>query len=226
MQPLDGITLTDPGFVLQGDRDGVRVWHTPQGDGMGLYFYALPPNIGADLNNLQDVRNFCRSAMTTAYSGLIEADVVMLDGCRALRSIVKQPQEGGGMIYLGSLILPFRDFSYVVKAQCAEQGVTGLREAMILDAMLGTGQIDTSRMKDGRIPGWWQDPYDPRVQSPVMRNLAEDPHYDAQFPDHPLSRARAALGQVQASLRIAPEVKAAPPFVFPPGASHSIPHTQ
>lgn len=216
MQPLDFITFTDAGFVPQGDVDGIRVWHTPQGDGLGLYFFALPPDIKADLNNVQDVRNFCRAAMSSANSGLIEADVVLLDGCRALQSITKQLQPQGGMIYIGSLILPFRDFSYVVKVQCAEWGVTGVREAAVLDALLGSGQIDLDQMGDGgEIPGWAQDPYDAGVKTPLMRNLAEDPRYDAQFADHPLSRARAVLRQVQASLHIAPEAKTAPPFVFP-----------
>ena len=215
MQPLDLIQFNVPGFALQGDSDGLRIWHGPLGDGIGLSYSEPPPNIRADWNIPDDVRSYCRMAAAASQMGLVEADPVALDGCRALRSIGKQPQQPSGMRYMGLLLLPFRDFGYVLRVQCEEHGITGIRDSAVLDAMLGSGQIDLSQMKEGGpIPGWMQDPYDPRIQSPLMRNLSEDPRYDAQFPAHPLSRARAILGQVQASLRIAPQIKAAPPFAF------------
>ncbi|MBC8136664.1 MAG: hypothetical protein H8F28_12315 [Fibrella sp.] len=115
------------------------------------------------------------------------------------------------MTFIGSLTLPFRDLSYVVKVQCAEEGVTGIRDAVVLDKMLEAGEIEFS---GGKMQGWMQDPYDPAVNAPLMRNLSEDIRYDVDFPDHPLSRLRSILGRVQVSLHLAPEIKNAPPFVF------------
>jgi hypothetical protein len=120
----------------------------------------------------------------------------------------------------GSITLPFRDFSYVLKVQCMETGTTGIRESVVLAQMMASGQVKLQNSGPGpqqlRIAGCMQDPYDPTTSAPLMWNLAEDKQYDAQFPDHPLSRLRSVLRQVQPSLRLAPEVKDATPFVFVP----------
>ena len=214
MRSFDSIFFDATGFTFQGDTDGPRVWHTEAGDGLGLFHFEKPPNIEADLNALNDVRRFYRKSILSAGLGLIEVETPEIDGCLAARTIAKTPQKPHGMTYIGSITLPFRDFSYVVKIQCAEQGIIGLRDAAILDLLLGAGQITFSGAAGGKISGWAQAPYDPAINAPLLRNLSEDEKYDAQFPDHPLSRVRAALRQVQFSLRLAPEVKHAPPFVY------------
>jgi hypothetical protein len=56
------------------------------------------------------------------------------------------------------------------------------------------------------------DPYDPSVSLPFMRNPSEEPAYDRDFPDHPLSRARALLQRLEATLQVAPEVKSEAKF--------------
>ena len=82
---------------------------------------------------------------------------------------------------------------------------------MIIAPMLQSGRVKVS---EGKLLGWMQDPYDPTINMPLMRNLAEAEEYDAQFPEHPLSRLRLILLQLQPSIRLAAEVKSAPPFVF------------
>lgn len=41
MNPLDAIALTIPGLEVVEERDGVRVWCTPDGDFVGLYYFAI-----------------------------------------------------------------------------------------------------------------------------------------------------------------------------------------
>ncbi len=60
--------------------------------------------------------------------------------------------------------------------------------------------------------GWWRDPYDGSTTGPLQANLSEDRKYDAAFPDHPLSRARALLAHLESSIRLDDEVRAAAPF--------------
>ena len=214
MRAYQSISFDDTGFAPQGERNGARVWFTDAGDGIGLFYFDQPPDIGADINSIVGVRKFYRNSAAALGLGLIEAETPQIDGCVSVRAIFKSPQRPTGMTYVGSLTLPFRDFSYVVKVQCAEQGTTGIREAVVLDAMLRSGQVKVSGASDGKIRGWMRDPYDPTVDAPLMPNLAEDEQYDGQFPNHPLSRVRSVLRQVQSSLRLAPEVKNAPPFIF------------
>src|SRR6266852_3354115 len=160
--------------------------------------------------SIDQVRSFYRQLTSGNGVGMIEVEVMKLDGCDAIRSIFKQPQSPSGMTYLGSITLTFRDFSYVIKVQCEERGMTGMRDAVVLDAWMKSRKLDP---KDP-LRGWKGDPYDPTFKARIQRNVADDASYDAKFPDHALSRLRRVLDRIQASLRVAATVKAAPPFVF------------
>jgi hypothetical protein len=207
-----------PAATPQGEKDGGRIWWNSVGDGIGLYYFDKPPDIEADLHSINDVRQFLRNVSIANGFGIIEVGTPQIDGCLAVRTIFKVPQQPHGMTYVGSITLPFRDFSYVLKVQCIERGTTGLRETFIVAKMLSSGQVKIQKASDGppQVVGWWQGPYDSMTSAPVVRNLGDDEQYDAQFPNHPLSRLRSILRQVQPSLRLAPVVRDAPPFAFVP----------
>jgi hypothetical protein len=57
MQPLDLVSFDAAEFEFQGDHDGIRTWMAPSGDMVGLYYFALPPDIDADLRSITAVRN-------------------------------------------------------------------------------------------------------------------------------------------------------------------------
>jgi hypothetical protein len=218
MPSLNSLSFDTTAFRLQEDGDARRIWRTPWGDGVGVFLFTLPPDIEAAIESIDDVRMFYRSSAMAAGFGVIEIETPSIDRCIGVRTILKCPQQPHGMTYLGSITLPFRDFSFVVKAQCEEHGVTGVREAVVFDEMLASGKIRTEDVarakKSGKVPGWMQDPYDATIKWSIQRNLAEDEQYDVRFPEHPLSRVRTILRGVQSSLHFAPEVVNAPPFVF------------
>src|ERR1043165_5954812 len=76
-----------------------QVWYTPDGDGIGLYYFALPPDIDADISNVDDVRLFYRTMTAAANLGMVEAEVVCVAGCQAIRVVTKAPQQPHGMTY-------------------------------------------------------------------------------------------------------------------------------
>ena len=211
MRSLNSITFDLSGFALQGDREGVRVWHAPTGDGVGLYYFPIPPDIEADLQSVTAVRAFYRTLVMRSGAAIIEVDTPEVDGFLAVRQIIKVPQQPHGMTYLGSITLPFRDFSYVIKIQCEEHGMTGVRDTVILDKKMATGEVTLDFEKDA-VRGWMRDPYDPSIVDVFARNLSEAEEYDELFPDHPLSRLRPVLKHVQTTLRIEDEVKREPRF--------------
>lgn len=49
-------------------------------------------------------------------------------------------------------------------------------------------------------------------RSPLVVSPADDSEYDAQFPNHPLTRVRQALRHIENSLTIAPALANAPPY--------------
>ena len=114
-----------------------------------------------------------------------------------------------GRTYVGTLTLPFRDFSYVLEVRCEERGWTGVREATILDRLLKAREVSVDDAT-GELRGWADDPYDYRCRAPMVRNRSERAEYDAEFIDHPLTRARRTLEILERTLQLSSRVRCAP----------------
>jgi hypothetical protein len=207
------ITFDETGFEHQGEDDGALIWFTPKGDGLELFHYPIPPDIHADLSNIDSVRAFYRRIVSQAGLGVIEVDTVLVDGCTAVRTLFKAAQQPTGRTYIGALAFPFRDFSYVLKAQCEELGMTGARDAVVAAKLMTSGEIEFDNESE-RMMGWLDDPYDPSETGPMTRNKSERPEYDAHFPDHPLSRARWILDHLERTIAINETIKSQPAFVW------------
>jgi hypothetical protein len=134
-----------------------------------------------------------------------------VDGLAAVRTLLKVRMEPRGFAFIGSLTLPFADCSYVVKAQSAERGMTGLREATVMAMQPASHAVDP---ETGALVGWMQDPYDAAHAGAFMRNLADDRQYDATFPQHPLSKVRVYLDELATGLVVSPGIRKARPFRF------------
>jgi hypothetical protein len=89
MQPLDFITFNTDELELQGDKENVRVWHTQAGDGAGLYYFAIPPDIQADLESEDEIRRFYRKLTKDSSLGMIQVDIIRVDGIRGLKPSLK-----------------------------------------------------------------------------------------------------------------------------------------
>jgi len=194
----DSVTFDTSRYSYQGENNGGRIWFLPEGGGLGLYFFPRSPDLPSGLTSVAQLRRFYVAQMGSKLQ-VVECRVEALDGIRSVWLIGKGPDEQtGGAVYLGSLTIPFRDFGFVIKLQCQEQGVTGLREALLIDEALknGTGSIEGDRFV---AQGWSTD----------------DEQFDHKVPQHPLSRLRRELRLVASSLRISPKLKGEAGFDLP-----------
>lgn len=124
-----------------------------------------------------------RRKLAHDYGGagcLIEADPISLGGVPAMHQLAKfpHPQLPAGNVFVSSIFVAKTTCTARVTYLAAEAGTTGVREAALM-ARLG-------------MPTDWVQPhpYDPAVQSRLPYIRADDPVWDTQYPDHPLSRAR------------------------------------
>jgi len=198
-----------------------RIWVTPEQDVVLLNLYLDVPDIPASLDRLDSLRVGYRQMAADNNVALIEAEVVDADSYRAILRIVRFHLESRAAVYIASLILPFRDFSFVLKAQCEERGLTGMREAVVFADSMSAGVIDINPERESRgggmlnsddLMGWVSNPDGPSPRTEPPRSIAEDEKYDAQFPDHPLSRAHRLIRHLQSTLVVAPQLKAAASF--------------
>jgi hypothetical protein len=106
------------------------------------------------------------------------------------------------------LIFPFKSVHYIITIASGERGVTGIRDAIVTAQLLEEGKLEIEEFEEpgssgeiGRIKGWFQDPYDSDYQGHILCSSSDDEKYDAQFPDHPLSKIRRYLMQIEETMR-------------------------
>jgi hypothetical protein len=185
------------------ERHDERTWFDPRtGDQVSLTYIGLVPDIPAPLADLPLLRR--KLAEETAETGsIIEAHVVALDGVPTLFQLIKLPIPGQdtGLAFIAAFTVPRAHCSVVLRIQCAEEHTTGVRESTVA-AQVGFEQCFPPH------------PYAPDVHGQLPYSLADEAAWDRQFPDHPLTRARAWAHKTIATARVDPRFAALPPFQF------------
>jgi hypothetical protein len=103
-----------------------------------------------------------------SWSPIVDVEHVIVDGAPALRTVHRMSYQPGSEIVMAHLLIPLRDGLFEARVVCCD-AMTGVRESVLLIAQ-GRG-------------------------APVLlpQRELDDPRHDAGFPDHALSRARAAI---------------------------------
>jgi hypothetical protein len=196
---LDSVRFDTTGYEFHRELEPgrLRVWWTPEGDGLGVHFFPLPPDIPPGAASVDELAAFYQNMLGDSGGRLVDIRVVVAGGCPAIRGIVSVPQQPSGRSYVGTLTVPFRAFSFVLKCQCLErETTTGIKEMILLDRSWGAKEPEG----EGGFPRDW-DP--------------DAPRYDAEFPSHPVARARRVLDHVEQSLVVTDEVRKLPGFELP-----------
>ncbi len=203
-----GVRLSPPaGYRLDEDReDALKL--TDLERGVGWFFYVFP---GLHLDLDAEHRDGLRRALEwpardmfdslfraqrrddearprtadPSWSPMIDVEHLLVDGSPALRTVHRMAYEAGREVVMGHLLVPLRKGLFEVRVICRDS-FTGLRETALLDARMAESPPGTD------APGGLrQADYD-------------DPMHDAAFPEHALSRTRAALHWLlsEADLRV------------------------
>ena len=197
LNPLDAISFHGDGISFGKNMPNQRIWRTAEGDAIALCYFPNPPDLPFGASNAAEIRTFYDQVATNAQARVVEVAIQTLDECRTVRTVMKLPQKPSGMTYIGSLTLPFRDFSFVLKIQCIERGMTGGREAALYIKFLHERKIE---IVDDKVKGELN--YD-------------DPQYDDMLPQHPLSRLRRILKAIEPTFKVDARTKSAPGFKLP-----------
>ena len=215
MIDLDSIELPLDGWREASRTDDAVTWHNERGESLMLNVFHVTPDIPS-MTDLEALRDRYRAALGD-QGGLVFVDVLEIAKLPAVRTLFKLgiPGQERGRVYLAGITLPFREASLVVRVQCVETGMTGIRETIVLNKLMGAGE-KFAPDDEGVMQGWASDPYRPETPfSSLLRNRADDERWDELFPDHPLSRARGHLRELAAELELDPRVYDEPPFSEP-----------
>ncbi|RJO74873.1 hypothetical protein D5S18_15730 [Nocardia panacis] len=177
-----------------------------------VQYLVMAPDLPAPLTDEDRLRRATVANTAALGAGVIELDVITVDGLPAIRQIVKvrRPGHEHGVVYIAALTIPRVDRSVVLKFHCPERGVTGMREAVAF-AEFHT-EYGRNRPFSDILRMWAVHPYAPDVTGGLPRNLSEEPTLDPTYPDHPLTRARRLLSTLAPTIHLNPAFKSAPPW--------------
>jgi len=208
MPNLKSLQLDLTGWTLDQEQEEESLWFDIEGDALVVNLFNIQPDIPAPCNGSEGLRNYFRQLAHTEGGGIVEVDVVRIHNIACASLIIKMPQTPRGWTYLGSVVIPRQNFSFVIRVQCVEHGMTGGREAVVMILENSNLQIEPiveeyiedpifgRVLRAGEMRGWKKDPYDPQFDKIALFNLADQQKYDAQLPNHPLSRARRKLTHI------------------------------
>lgn len=199
---INSLSFDTSGWKFHGEQqpNQKRLWETPEHDAVILHFFGIAPDI-PPIRSMGEMSAFYANGLKPSGGKVVECGLAQLAGCPSIRLIIKVPQKPSGMMYQGVFTIPFRDFSFVIKVQCEESGMTGVREAILFD----------QRRRSGEMPN-----LDPA--GPFFSNWNPDaPEHDQSFPTHPISRLRRLLARLASTATLDPGVRDLPGFPLPEG---------
>jgi len=195
MLGLDSFRLPLTGWTLDQKGDRLAVWSNEQHDVLALNYFPERPDIPDPRQGPEPLRQFFRPRAAARQASIVDVDVVSFQAIACARLLLKARQPDSlGMTYQGTLIVPRRDFSFVIRVYCQEIGVPGMREAGVLASVV------------------------PKPESEeALFELADQEKFDDLFPNHPLSRVRRVLAEILQKTNLSDEILFAPLFEGPAG---------
>jgi hypothetical protein len=201
---IDSVTIPNFGWTKTDDTKSKVQWINPeQTVAISVNFFNLPPDIPT-IKRIDTLRDFYRNSIASINGGLIEVELRKIANIPFARTIFKIPQEPSGMTYLASLTIPFETCSFVLKVQGFEDGITGMRDTMVANRLLGKGDLTIG--KNG-YENWFSDPYDNNFTDGTLMNKSEQTVYDKDFPNHPLTLVRTIIDEFESGLLFKPEIE-------------------
>lgn len=165
---------------------------------------------------LRSLRRHFHRGVQDSDGGILQIEHATVDGVPAVRTLFRFPlRPAPGRVLLGSLMIPFAEWAYVLRVQCPCPGKFSARHRELFARRLAEEGVDvdpaTASPRD-----WLQEPYE-LAEPPhrLSRSWADHPRFDAEFPDDALSRARRTLAQLERSTWFDDRVREAPPFAGP-----------
>ncbi|MFF7976016.1 hypothetical protein [Streptomyces sp. NPDC007905] len=207
MTPITGLDLT--GFT---EREP-GVWTDAAGLVLSVHFFPLVPDLPAPLHEFEHLRTALAAGVGGRGGGLIEAVPGEVHGVPAVRQLIKIRLPGAphGQAFLGSWTVPKAGCSTVLKVQAAEHGMTGVREAMVMNEV-------------GLDAYFRPHPYSAGGQfGGLPYHVGDDEQWDARFPEHPLTLVRAALHRITPTITLDEHFRQLPPFAGPVQPPHPTP---
>lgn len=188
------------GWSLVSRDAASAAWQDDVGDVISLTF-ASGQLVYAPLDDEAKLQRYCRSVAEGQRAGLVEVGTAAGAEGKCVTYIYKR-LEKPAFKFFGVAATPVARGTWVWMVLAREHGTTGVREAVVTTRLFNAGQLTLEAYESS----WACDPYDPAyagVDRSTLRYISDAVEYDADFPEHPLSKVRRELRRL-IDVRISP----------------------
>ena len=201
---INSISFPTFDWEVMKEDDYFKQWiNKEQTVALSINFFDSKPDLPY-LNEIDVVREFYRKELSAHNGGLIEVNIKEIEDYKTIKTIFKISQEPTGISYLSSLTFPFKEYSFVIKIQSLEYGMTGTRESEIIASLLENNELTPNG--DSYLE-WARDPYKNEFKEGLLMNLSEQEIYDSLYSNHALSKARKLINTIEGELVFDDELK-------------------
>jgi hypothetical protein len=165
----DSIRFSTSGLMLRKNEPARQLWLNAFNDVIEFRAFDLKPDIPVRLSDARGLRAFYDSGAMAQQGSVIRLEVRAIQNIRAVLLELQLPAQPRGSTFVASITLPFRDGSFVVKAQAIEVLEADLQnpppEHALSRVRQTLAQIESSLVFDSaleQLPGfqddkpWWK----------------------------------------------------------------------
>jgi hypothetical protein len=116
----DSIRFNTSGLMLRKNEPARQLWLNTFNDVIEFRAFDLPPDIPVRLSDARGLRAFYDSGAVAQQGSVIRLEVRAVQTIRAVLLELQLPAQPRGSTFVASITLPFRDGSFVIKAQAIE----------------------------------------------------------------------------------------------------------
>jgi hypothetical protein len=199
-QAFDAKLLPMADWKLVGQKPMSAFWRDRVGDAVSLTRCSAG-FVSENLSDERGLQSYCRRIAESQGAGLVEVEAATSAEGPCLKYIYKR-LEKPAFKFFGVVAIPVAEATWIWMVVTGERGTTGVREAVVTAKLFEAGKLTLESYKTS----WAQDPYDPSyagVDKSTLRYISDSPEYDADFPDHPLTKMRRELRRL-IEIRISP----------------------
>ncbi|NHZ97569.1 hypothetical protein [Massilia sp. CCM 8734] len=179
-------------------------WSNANGVYIVLRVPKNPTNWSFDPHDIDAATRYFSQQSASNGGALLEMDVVSAGGHTALRGLFKYRSplpDSMGMMFVSILWIRLGNATAQINVESVEQGTTGVREATVC---VMTGESPTSASpSEPVLMDSVEDMFAHMRAQPLQVFPSDNSQYDQMFPDHPLSKVRHRMAQLEATLSIA-----------------------
>lgn len=188
------------GWEITNSTKDIFEWRSQDNTSViSINFYNQSPDLPCSLDNITELRKYFMKSINSFNGAMIHLDVINIQGYNSLDMLFKS-NTNKGMIFVYSIIIPFKNFSYTIKAQSIESSPICIRDNVILDRLLSENKVIIN--DNNEISGWFDDDIYEIQYGNLKTNKSDNIIYDNEFPEHPLSIVRNSIKSIKDSIII------------------------